>query len=148
MFRPYALLFASSLFLFANSVAANLTVSNASVRLLPPSLPNTSAYFSVKNSADHDIILVAAQTEIAQKAELHNHVMQGQMMRMERQDSVTIGAGQTVNFEPGGLHMMIFGLKEPLQKTQSVKLSLLTQGGDIITFNAIVTEPKPQGHHH
>ncbi|MFT6895765.1 MAG: copper(I)-binding protein [Paraglaciecola sp.] len=148
MFRPYVLLFASTLFLFANSVDAHLMISNATVRLLPPSLPNTSAYFSVKNTADHDIILVAAQTDIAQKAELHNHVMQGQMMRMEQQDSVTIGAGQTVNFEPGGLHMMIFGLKAPLQKAQSVKLSLLTQGGDIITFNAIVSEPKPQAHHH
>ncbi|MFQ3236680.1 MAG: copper(I)-binding protein [Paraglaciecola sp.] len=148
MFHPYALLLASSLSLFANSVDANLMVSNASVRLLPPSLPNTSAYFSVKNTAEHDIILVSAQTDIAQKAELHNHVMQGQMMRMERQDLVTIGPGQTVNFEPGGLHMMIFGLKTPLKKAQSVKLSLLTQGGDIITFNAIVTEPKPQAHYH
>ncbi|MFT7217275.1 MAG: copper(I)-binding protein [Paraglaciecola sp.] len=148
MFRPYALLFASSLFLFANSVDANLTVHNATVRLLPPSLPNTSAYFTVKNTAEHDIILVAAQTDVAQKAELHNHVMQGQMMRMEQQDSVTVGAGLTVNFQPGGLHMMIFGLKAPLQKAQSVKLSLLTQGGDVIAFNAIVTEPKPQAHHH
>ena len=137
------------LLLLISSVAqGELRITEASVRLLPPSLPNTSAYFKVENTGNKDCILVGASSPIAELAELHNHIMLGDMMRMEKQDTITIGAGQTVVFAPGGLHMMIFSLKSPLQNGQNVRLSLHTKDGAKHSFSAKVGEPTQSTHHH
>ncbi|MFT5313023.1 MAG: copper(I)-binding protein [Paraglaciecola sp.] len=137
------------LLLVISSVAhSELRITEASVRLLPPSLPNTSAYFKVENTGNQDRILIGASSPIADLAELHNHIMLNDMMRMEKQDTITIGAGQTLVFAPGGLHMMIFSLKSPLQNGQNVRLALHTKDGAIHSFSAKVGEPTQSTHHH
>jgi copper(I)-binding protein len=139
----------SLLLLVITSVAqGELLVTEASVRLLPPSLPNTSAYFKVENTGNEDRVLVGASSPIADVAELHNHIMLNDMMRMEKQDTIKIGPGQTVVFAPGGLHMMIFSLKKPLQNGQNVRLALHTKDGEKHSFSAKVGEPTPSTHRH
>lgn len=134
--------------LFTRMTYAELVISDASIRLLPPSLPNTSAYFTLNNTGQQDVLLVGASSEIGQRTELHGHVLKGEMMHMEHQDAVIIPAHGTVRFAPGGLHLMIFGLKAPLKKAQSVKLELITQDGDTFSFDAVVTDPNQHAHHH
>jgi copper(I)-binding protein len=133
---------------FTSVVAhAELVVSDATVRLLPPSLPNTSAYFSIENRSQQTEVIIGASAAIADKAEVHNHLMVNDMMRMERQSEVEIAPGQTVIFKPGGLHLMLFGLKQPLQEGQNVDLSIEIQGSEPIKFEAKVVRPSPQHHH-
>lgn len=148
MLRLPLILFALVVALFTSMSFADLVVSDASVRLLPASLPNTAAYFTLKNTGHQDVTLVGAYTDVAQKTEMHNHVMRSDVMRMEHQTLVVIPANQTVSFAPGGLHLMIFGLKAPLHKEQGVKLELITQDGDRIPFDAVVGEPIQHAHHH
>ena len=137
----------AALIFISNATFAELQITNATVRLLPPSVPNTSAYFTVRNTGDQDITLIGGQTKIASKAELHNHIMHGDVMRMEKQNAVVVPAGKTLIFAPGGLHMMIFGLTESLNKSQTVTLNLLTQDGQQIRFDAIVVSPNQHSHH-
>jgi copper(I)-binding protein len=136
------------LLLVSSMAQSDLLITEASVRLLPPSLPNTSAYFTIKNSGEKERVLIGASTPIAALAELHNHIMLNDMMRMEKQDSITIGAGETITFAPGGLHMMIFTLKTPLQNGQDVKLALHSKDGEIHRFSATVGEATSSTHHH
>lgn len=136
------------LLVISSFARGQLLITEASVRLLPPSLPNTSAYFKVENIGNRDRVLVGASSAIAEVAELHNHIMLGDMMRMEKQDTITIGSGQTVIFAPGGLHMMIFALKKPLQNGQNVRLVLHTKDGEKHSFPAKVGEPTQSTHHH
>ena len=126
---------------------ADLQVSHAIVRLLPPGLPNTSAYFEIKNTGQLPRKLIGAFTPIAEVAELHKHSVVENMMRMEKVDSIIIGAGEKVVFSAGNLHMMIFDLKQPLHKGQKVKLGLQMEDGEQITFSAIVAEPNQHSHH-
>ena len=135
------------LIFLTNAAFAEVEISDATIRLLPPSVPNTSAYFTVTNTSDQDVSLVGGSADIAEKTELHNHIMQGEVMRMEKQDAVVISAGETVKFAPGGLHMMIFGLKQPLKKEQIIPLALITKDGQQINFSAVVVSPN-QHHHH
>jgi copper(I)-binding protein len=135
------------LIFLTNAAFAEVEISDATIRLLPPSVPNTSAYFTVTNTSDQDVSLVGGSADIAEKTELHNHIMQGEVMRMEKQDAVVIPAGETVKFAPGGLHMMIFGLKQPLKKEQIIPLALITKDGQHINFSAVVVSPN-QHHHH
>jgi len=128
---------------------ANLKITDATVRLLPPSVPNTSAYFKIQNTTDQNMVLVSANTEIAQKAELHAHVMQNGMMSMKQQNEVVVPAGETISFQPGGLHVMIFGLKKPLQEGQIVSITLVTKDQKNILVDAKVTMPgKEKSHSH
>lgn len=131
----------STLLLVSTSSFANLKVSEAKVRLLPPGLPNTSAYFTIENTGNKDRVLISASSEIANKVELHSHVMKDGMMRMRQQDKVIIPAGEKVEFAPGGLHLMIFGLNEPLRVNQQVKLNVITQDGETLVVNGTVTLP-------
>lgn len=126
---------------------AEVVVSDATIRLLPPGTPNTSAYFTVKNTGEKDVYLVGAQSEVAKTVELHNHVMKGEVMRMEKQEKVKVAAGETVTFQPGGLHIMLFGLKSPLSENQHVEIGLNTQEGGVVTFSAKAARPGAHSHH-
>jgi copper(I)-binding protein len=143
MFRLFLLLCS----IVTGALYAEVTITNATVRLLPPGVPNTAAYFSVQNSSDTDQILIGASADFATKAEIHNHILVDDMMRMQQQSEVVIKPGETVQFAPGGLHIMLFGLKEPLLEGQSVAISLQTQDGESIIITANVARPSVHKHH-
>jgi copper(I)-binding protein len=143
MFRLFVLLCS----LVTGVIYAEVIVTDATVRLLPPSVPNTAAYFSIQNSSDTTKILIGASAAFATKAEIHNHIMVNDMMRMEQQSEVVINPGQSVQFAPGGLHIMLFGLKQPLSEGESVAISLQTKDGESIIISAKVARPSVHKHH-
>jgi copper(I)-binding protein len=127
---------------------AEVIVTDATVRLLPPGVPNTAAYFSIQNRTDTNQILVGASADFATKAEIHNHILVNDMMRMQQQPEVVIQPGESVQFAPGGLHIMLFGLIQPLHEGQSVTFSLQTKEGESISITANVARPKASAHSH
>jgi copper(I)-binding protein len=143
MYRLFVLLCS----LVTGVIYAEVIVTDATVRLLPPGVPNTAAYFSIQNSPDTTQILIGASADFATKAEIHNHIMVNDMMRMEQQSEVVINPGQSVQFAPGGLHIMLFGLKQPLSEGESVAISLQTKDGESIIISAKVARPSVHKHH-
>lgn len=133
--------------LVTGSLFAEIIVTDATVRLLPPGVPNTAAYFSIQNNSDTSQILIGASADFATKAEIHNHILVDDMMSMQQQSEVVIQPGESVQFAPGGLHIMIFGLKTPLREGQSVEISLQTKGGESISITAKVARPSAHSHH-
>lgn len=144
MLRCVALICAMTCF----PALADVLVTDATVRVLPPGVPNTAAYFVISNQSDADIHLVGASSDAAKTLELHNHVMQGEVMRMERQDEVHVAAGQTLTFQPGGLHVMMFGITSPLSEGQNVQFTLHTKQGMDIDVSAKAVLPGQESHSH
>ncbi|MFT5841022.1 MAG: copper(I)-binding protein [Flavobacteriales bacterium] len=144
MFRAIVLLFS----LVTCILHAEVIVTDATVRLLPPGVPNTAAYFSIQNSSDMSQTLIGASADFATKAEIHNHVLVNDMMSMQQQFEVIIQPGESIQFSPGGLHIMLFGLKQPLLEGQSVTFSLQTKEGESISIIAKVARPKSSAHSH
>ncbi|GAB2678028.1 copper chaperone PCu(A)C [Aliiglaciecola aliphaticivorans] len=145
--QPWLMFIGLLCFSFASS--ANIKVTDATVRLLPPTVPNTAAYFKIHNSSDKDVVLISATTDIAEKAELHAHVMENGMMSMQEQEQIRIPAGETVTFKPGGLHVMIFGLKKPLVENKEVIITLLSEDQQTIQVTAKAVMPgKEKSHKH
>lgn len=126
---------------------AEIVVTDATVRLLPPGVPNTTAYFSIQNQMNTSQTLVGASAGFATKAEIHNHILVNDMMRMQQQSEVVIKPGESLEFAPGGLHIMLFGLKQPLREGQSVTISLQTKEGESISVIANVARPSAHSHH-
>lgn len=126
---------------------AEIIVTDATVRLLPPGVPNTAAYFSLQNPSDTKQTLIGVSADFATKAEIHNHILVDDMMRMQQQSEVVIQPGESIQFSPGGLHIMLFGLKQPLSEGQSVVFSLQTSDGESISVIANVAKPLVHKHH-
>ena len=86
---------------------------------LPPNAPTVAAYFVINNQGKTADRLLSVDTPIAGEAQLHEHVMQGDMMKMQHVPSVEVPAGGEVTFAPMAYHVMLLGLKDR---------SLLTDG--------------------
>lgn len=150
-FRTYLVILVLALSVAGSLLNASdtmLIVEHPVIRLLPPTVKNTAAYFSISNPTDKDVYLVGGISEVAERVEIHNHVMDGEVMRMEKQDKVLIPSGQTVVFQPGGLHVMLLGLKQTLHAEQKIKIALTTINGESIPFVAEVGEPQAAIHKH
>jgi periplasmic copper chaperone A len=83
-----------------------------------------AAYLTVRNGGDQDDRLVGVSSEVADKAELHSSVMQDGVMKMRAVEALDVPAHGEAVLEPGGLHIMLIGLKAPLEEGKSFALTL------------------------
>jgi copper(I)-binding protein len=86
-------------------------------------LGTSAVYMTFTNNGAADRLL-SASTATSSLVEIHNMNMDGGMMRMRRLDGIDLPSGGTVLLAPGGLHMMLFGLKAPLRTGESFPLEL------------------------
>lgn len=74
--------------------------------------------------------LLGARSPLAGRVEIHEMRMEGDTMRMRALEHLELPAGQVVALKPGGLHLMLLELKEPLKGGAKLPLTLLLQGKD------------------
>ena len=86
-------------------LAANVSISNAWFRVLPAGLP-AGGYFTLHNSSAAPAELVSATSHACGMVMLHRSTMKGGVSRMEDVNSVAVPAHGTVEFAPGGYHLM------------------------------------------
>lgn len=97
--------------------AGSLVIDHPWSRATPPGAKVGGAYFTVTNNGKEADQLIAATAEPAERAEFHRMTMEGDVMTMAKLDKpISIDPGETVYFEPGSLHLMLFGLKQPLKE--------------------------------
>lgn len=127
----------------AKSDSTELTIANPYVRLLPPGTKNTAAFMKISNPGSTDTQLVRAQSDICETVELHTHTKVDGKMQMRQVENIPIAAGQTVSLQPGGLHVMLIGLKKDLSLKQMVTIQLIFANGQKKTIQAEVKEVQP-----
>jgi copper(I)-binding protein len=102
--------------------AGSIEIEHAWAR---PSATATGAiYLEIDNKGSAPDRLVAASTSAAGKAELHTHIMDGNIARMRPVDAIEVTPGSATVLRPGGLHIMLIGLKAPLKEGDKVALTL------------------------
>jgi periplasmic copper chaperone A len=84
-----------------------------------------AAYLTVKNDGDAADKLLAVSTPAATKAELHSMSMEGNVMRMRPVLDIPVPAHGSVALKPGGLHIMLMNLREPLKQGETFPLTLM-----------------------
>jgi periplasmic copper chaperone A len=99
-----------------------LEVSNAWARATPAKAENGAAYVTIVSPTPDR--LLSASSPAAKKAELHTMEMAGMVMKMRPVAGLDIPAGQPVALKPGGEHIMLIGLQQPLREGQSFALTL------------------------
>jgi copper(I)-binding protein len=99
-----------------------LEIKTPWARATPGHAENGAAYLTIVSpTADR---LTAASSPVAKKAELHKMSMEGGVMRIRPLAAIDIPAGQTVTLSPGGMHIMLLGLTQPLHQGKSFPLTL------------------------
>lgn len=93
---------------------------------------NSAVYFEIRNPGESDRLL-RAESEAAQQVMLHRTVIdEAGTASMEMQAEVEIPAGEAIVFEPGGLHVMLIGLRRTLEVGDRLMLTLrFERGGEV-----------------
>ena len=81
-------------------------------------------FLSISNRGAAADRLLSASSPDARAVELHTMIRDGDVMRMRPVASIEVPAGQTVALRPGGLHLMLIGLSQPLREGESVPVTL------------------------
>ena len=84
-----------------------------------------AAYVTVMNKGSLPDRLVAAEGTVANKIELHTHMMEDGVMKMRPVKAIEVAPGEPAVLKPGGLHIMLMGLKAPLVKGEKFPLTLV-----------------------
>lgn len=102
--------------------AQTVEVKNAWVRSAVPGQSGTGAFMAL--TSKDGARLVGASSPVAGVAEVHEMKMEGDIMRMRAVPVLDLPAGQTVQLQPGGYHVMLMALKQALPKGSTVPLTL------------------------
>ena len=104
--------------------------------------PNTGGYLTVTNAGDSADRLVGAACACADRVELHTMSTEGGVMRMSQVEGFDVPADGVLTLAPGGDHLMLLGLREPLVAGEQVSVTLtFEQSGEIQADFAVVTTP-------
>ena len=100
------------------------------------------AYLVLHNDAATPDRLLDGSTPAAQRVEVHEMHMDGNVMRMREVGALEMPAGKSTRLEPGGLHLMLVGLKAPLKAGDKVPLKLrFEKAGEIAVVLQVQTRP-------
>lgn len=103
--------------------AADISVRQAWARATVPGQKAGGVFLRLDNRGGADRLL-SARTEVSDATELHRMSMEGDVMRMREVPAIEVPAGTSVELKPGGLHIMLMGLKSPLKTGKSFALIL------------------------
>lgn len=91
-----------------------------------------ATYLVLVNTGTDADRLIAADSAVSERAELHTHTMDDGVMRMRQVDAIEVSPGTPTVLEPGGLHIMLMGLKKPLEEGESFRMTLTFEtAGDV-----------------
>ena len=128
--------------------AQALHLEDPYVRAVPPGAPATAAFMKLHNRGQEDLAIVDASSPIAKDVELHTHTDAGGVMQMRRIDKIALPAESTTELKPGGLHLMLIGLKQPLKAGDQVEVTIELNDGSLIELSMPVRRVQRPMHHH
>lgn len=93
-------------------------------RANPPMAHAGAVYLTITNTGDAPDRLVATSTEAAEAAHLHTHLVENDIAKMRPVEAIEIEPGESLTLEPGGLHIMLMGLKRTFAEGDTFDMEL------------------------
>jgi copper(I)-binding protein len=130
-----------SLFVAAPAFAGELMVTNAWSRTTPPGVTVGVAYLTLKNNTGKSDRLLKLSTPVASTVQVHRTEILDGIARMREVALLHVDVGQTIEFAPNGMHLMLMGLKKPLVEEQKFDLELLFEVAGPRKVRVVVRKP-------
>jgi len=109
-------------------VMAQVTVKDPWVRATVSAMKATGAFMQITSA--QDARLVEARSPVAGVVEVHEMVMEKEVMKMRAIKGLDLPAGKTVELRPGGYHVMLMDLKQQMKEGDTVPVTLVIEGKD------------------
>ena len=126
--RPISMLVACASLIVSTAAFAQVEVKSPWVRGTVQGQKASGAYLEI--TSKDAAALVGAASPVAGTVEIHEMRMEGDVMRMRAIPRLALPAGKKVELKPGGYHVMLIDLKQPLAKGEKVPLTLRVEGAD------------------
>lgn len=107
------------------ALAGELAVNSTWARATPPGAKVAAVYLVIDNQSTKSDRLLKLRSPVAASAEVHRSSVEDGIARMRPVTVLHVGAGERIAFEPGGLHVMLMGLRKPLIAGQTFELELV-----------------------
>jgi|TARA_A100001011_G_scaffold376609_1_gene439358 copper(I)-binding protein len=107
------------------TTASVIQIEDPWVRAVPPNANNSAIFLDLRNESGQLRKLVEVHSEVAERVELHTTKDEDGMLRKQRLEEVPIPALETQSFHPGGIHIMLIGLRSPLEVGGVIELELV-----------------------
>jgi periplasmic copper chaperone A len=140
-----AVIVSSAAFAGADVKHGNLTIGHPWARATPGAVKNSAAFFTVENKGAADK-LVGVTGDVAREIQIHTMITEAGVMKMREVKSLDVPANGKLELKPGGLHIMLIGLKDGLKDGTKFPLTLkFEKAGEV---KVTVTAEKPGAHDH
>lgn len=127
---------------------AGIEIGHPWSRPTPPTATVGVGYLSLKNGGTTDDRLVEAASPAAERVELHASVMKNGVMTMRHLPAIEVQAGRSVSLEPGGIHLMLTGLRQPLKDGMRVPVTLTFERAGSVEVELAVQSGKDDAGDH
>lgn len=122
-----------------------VVISDSYVRVPPRAGTVAAGYFTVSNHGAASAELLSVTSDGFGDVQMHETVMTDGMMQMNQLSKVEIAAGASVEFKPGGHHLMLMGAVEPITADQQYSLVFEVKRGDKVERQVVVFQALPFG---
>ncbi len=128
----------------------SVEISGAWARATTSSAKVGGAFMTLKAVGGAERV-VSASSPVAEKIELHETINDAGVMKMREVPQLVLTAGQAVVLKPGSYHIMLIGLKKPLNRGESFPLTVTFEKAAPVTVTVTVqaagaSAPRHQGH--
>ncbi|MEE9560267.1 MAG: copper chaperone PCu(A)C, partial [Acidiferrobacterales bacterium] len=113
---------------------------------LPDVARNGAAYMEISNRSESVDRLIGASSPIAKRVSLHGHTTSDGVVRMRPIEAIDVEPGASSVLAPGGLHIMLMELKEPLTAGKNLPLTLTFEKAGQIEVEIVVIKNPPSDH--
>lgn len=131
------------------------------VRSMPPGTQVTAAYGTLMNHSDEPVTISQLTADVGSEAQMHDVIAEGDQRRMVQLETANIAPGASLTFEPGGRHIMLIGVTEPLPEGGHIEICATSAAGAKACTKAVISRQAPgednthgvhadmhSGHHH
>jgi copper(I)-binding protein len=129
------------------ALASDVKIEDAWIREAPPVSKVQAAYLEIHNHSKKDITLTAANSPLFSRIEFHRTENNDGVMRMLREEQLTIPAGSEIQLQPDGTHMMLFNPKQSLKAGDMVPFTLTFSNQHQVEIMVVVKKAGGASHH-
>jgi copper(I)-binding protein len=130
---------------WAQSSGSSIKIEHAWARAAASAGGTGAAYVTIANAGPVDDRLVAAASAVAAKTELHLGMNENGVMKMEPVSAIDIKAGGQTVLKPGGVHIMLIDLKQPLKVGDTFSLTLIFEKAGKIETQVMIEKAGSMG---
>lgn len=131
--------------------ASEISIDRLWINEAPPNMSVLAAYGSIKNTSLEDVKIERINSPYFSEIEIHKIITKNDISKMIKQNDFAIKKNSTVEFSPGGIHLMLYEPISPVKKGDAIPFIFYFSNGEQIHTEAIVkklSESTEHNHHH